>query len=116
MSKLTNEELKHEHKIPQALVGAWHNQALTLSIDVSSYDNFGSTLLMFAKTTREDAKNITESISSEQRQRVALIMDTIQEGCAELYADWNDGMELKPLSKSLNNWQKTWREQLRFTE
>ncbi len=112
MSKRDQESIGKSHY--EANI-TWRQRALALSLKPESYSAFGEQLLTLVGMVRKDLDNYRKS--DLRHDKLLLLVENamiIQEGCAELFADWQDGMEYEALRAQLLYHQGIWFDQLHF--
>ena len=113
---------KHEKsaegkELVRELVAQWRARVLGLDVDERSYSEFGEQLAKLVKEFRKQADDAAGDIHDpEYSKRLMYSIDAIQDGCAELFADWREGMALDDLSVRIREEQEIWQGQLQFTE
>lgn len=105
---------KVRHEV-HAVIAAWQQHALALSLTPESYSTFGDRLLALARMVRKDFDGYQkQGLHQDQQLLLADNAMIIQEGCAELFADWQDGVEYEALRAQLLYHQGIWFDQLHF--
>ena len=107
---------KVRHEV-RAVIAAWQQHALAVSLTPESYSTFGDRLLALARMVWKDLDDYRKQELHQDKQ--LLLADNamiIQDGCAELFADWQDGVDCEVLRARLLYHQGIWFNQLHFKE
>lgn len=115
MNRQDKESTGRTSREAPAVFAAWQQHALAVSLTPESYSTFGDRLLALARMVRKDLDDYRKQELHPAKQ--LLLADNamiIQEGCAELFADWQDGVEYGALRARLLYHQAIWFDQLHF--
>ncbi|MEO5949538.1 MAG: hypothetical protein ABIP74_03970 [Candidatus Saccharimonas sp.] len=104
-----------EHTRLHELVTSWRSRALAITITEQSYPHFGEDILLFMNGVLQDAEELTTNpVAPDVPRFVVYFVSIIQDGCAELFADWREGTELSGLQQQIKEAQDIWADQLRL--